>query len=119
MECGLSIHQQRISVRQVTIHNLASSLELVGDSIPLLVSHATQKCLNASLFIKNHVSSWMTERSISHHTGQPFSIDLADTFGEGQLTGHEDGHADLVSGDVWVGRDDRTTAIVDMTERPP
>ena len=113
MEGGLSIHEERIAVAQVPVYDLATGLEFVGDAVTLLVAHAREERLSAGLLVKDHVSAGMHQGSISHHHRQALSIDLADTLREGQLAGHEDGHTDLICGDVGVGGDDGAATVVD------
>ena len=99
---GLSVDKKDVTVAKMPVNDLLSDLELVSDSISLLLRHILEKNLVTSVFILDHVSSRVHGRAVPHQVSQPLHVDVGDAFGEGQLAGHEDWHSDLVSGDIGV-----------------
>ena len=100
---GLSVHEKDVTVAKMPVNDLLSDLELISDSISLLLRHVLEEDLVTCVFIFDHVSSWVHSRAVSDQVSQPLHVDVGDTLGEGQLAGHENGHTDLISGDIGVG----------------
>ena len=64
-------------------------------------------------FIFDHISTWMHVATVSDVLTESLNIDLGDGLWEGQLTSHENWHANLISGNVRIRRDHRSTTKVD------
>ena len=103
MESGLTVNKEGVTVHQVSINDLVSDLELVGNTFSLFFRHTTEESGLAGLLIEDHVGSGMLQRSVLDHGSESLVIDVRYTLREGELAGHEDGDTDLISGDIRIG----------------
>lgn len=103
MKGRLSVDKKDISVAKVAMDYLLAYLELLSDSIPVLLGHVLEEDLVATVFIFDHVGTRVHLGAIPHKCAKSLDVDIRNTLGKGQLFGHEHGHADLISRDVGVG----------------
>lgn len=55
----LTVHNQRVTVGQMAVHDLATDLDLVGHAITFFSSHVGQQHLFARVLVFNDVRTWV------------------------------------------------------------
>ena len=55
----LSIENQHITVGKVTVHNLATDLDLVSNTVSFLPGHVGEQNLFSSFLIFNNIGAWV------------------------------------------------------------
>ena len=113
MQSWLSVNQQDITIAQMSMDNFLAYLKLISDSVSVLLGHALEKDLLATCFVFDHVSSRVHSCAVADELSQTLNVDVSNTFWERELSCHKHWNTDLVSCDIGIWRDDRSTAKVD------
>lgn len=113
VQSWLSVDNQNIAVGQVTVHNFAAYLNLVGNTVSFLPGHIGKQNLLPSLFVFHNICTRVHIRSVLNETREADCVNCWDTLRESQFPGHKDRHSNLISRNHRIRRNDRSTPKVD------
>ncbi len=103
MEGWLSIDKEYITIAKVSVDHFFADLQLVSNSISVLLGHVLEQDLLAGGLVLNHVGTRVHGSAISYEFAKALNIDIGNTFRECQLACHKHWHSNLVCSDVRIG----------------